>query len=104
MFLGHPPHADGAPDARQLRVVRGEERVIVEGSATAAAVVVLPVAADHRLVLPHLEEKTPEKLISVNLKQFSSDKTNSELAYSSPTSDKISIAEDTLVSTQPGAT
>ena len=60
VFLGHPPHADGSPDARQLRVVRGEERVFIEGSAAAAAIVVLPVAADHRLVFPDLEDNKIE--------------------------------------------
>jgi hypothetical protein len=55
VFFGHPPHADGPSDAGQLRVVGGEERVFVEGGATAATVVVLPVAADHRLVFPGLK-------------------------------------------------
>ena len=56
MLLGHASHADGAPRARDLRFVRREERSVLEGRPAAAAGVVLPVAADHRLVFPNLEK------------------------------------------------
>lgn len=55
VFPGHSPHANSTANARQLRVVRGEQGPLVEGGPASATGVVLPVAADHRLVFPDLK-------------------------------------------------
>ena len=59
VFLGHPPHADGAPDAGQPGVVGGEEGPWLQGCPPSTPRVVLPVAADDGLVAPGLEELAP---------------------------------------------
>ena len=67
MFLGHPPHADGAPDAGQPGVVGGEEGPRLQGGPAPSPRVVLPVAADDGLVAPGLEELAtlvPETFLS----------------------------------------
>ncbi len=54
VFLRHASHADGSTNARQLRLIGREEGAVVEGCASTAAGVVLPVATYYRFVLPHL--------------------------------------------------